>query len=96
MKFFTIDCYNSWYSEYEDSRRLKVAFQQYQHHLEAMQGVLPAEVLALAELRGTDDGLVVEVKHDREGRVLTLILRCGDLQMGYYDLRLHYEGRFQA
>lgn len=91
MKFLTLDCYNSWYGDYEDSSRLYAAYQQYHRHLEAMEGILPAEALELAKLQGTDDGLVVEVRHDREQNILTLTLRCGHLQMGYYDLILRYE-----
>lgn len=68
------------------------AFERYSHHLEQLQGILPARVLELATLPGVDDGLVVQVKHDRARALLTLVLRCGDLQMGYYDLRLIYEG----
>ena len=91
MKFFTGDVYNSWYSAYEDDSTLKAAFQHYYQYLEGLEGILPAHVLMLAQLPGVDDGLVVEVKHDRNQNVLVLTLRCGDLQMGYYDLVLQYE-----
>src|SRR5687768_9470955 len=43
-------------------------------------------------LPGVDDGLVVEVQHQRPQKTLRMVLRCGDLQMGYYDLILTYEG----
>ena len=70
------------------------AAERYAQHLESLRGVLPANVLALAKLHGIDDGLIVRVQYDREQRHLTLILRCGHLQMGYYDLVLAYEDAF--
>ncbi len=91
MKFFTVDSYNSWYDSFEDYSILKNASEEYWRFVESMQGILPTEVLALARLPGVDDGLIVRVKHDRDKRVLVLTLRCGDLQMGYYDLILTYE-----
>ncbi len=38
-----------------------------------------------------DDGLIVQVTFDRAGGRLTLIMRCGDLVMGYYDLVVTYK-----
>lgn len=68
-----------------------LVFADYTSHLEAMRGVLPDDVLELATLPGVDDGLIVFVEHDRERRIFTLIMRCGDLQVGYFDLELVYE-----
>ncbi len=45
----------------------------------------------VTHLVGVDDGLVAQVRHNRINHVLTLVLRCGHLQMGYYDLVLTYE-----
>ena len=55
-----------------------------------MQPPLDYHLLELARLEGTDDGLVVRVKHNRQKRVLKVILRCGDSRMGYYGLELTY------
>ena len=74
-----------------DGARLASEGERYARHLQSLRGVLPANVLALAKLHGIDDGLIVQVRHDREHRRLTLILRCGYIQMGYYDLVLTYE-----
>ena len=60
-------------------------------HLDSLRGVLPSSVIELAELRGMDDGLIVQVTSDRAEGSLTLILRCGDLVMGYFDLVVTYE-----
>jgi hypothetical protein len=91
MRYFTLDAYNHWY-EYYDDKALDEVFDRYTRHLEAMKGILPDEVLVLADLRGVDDGLVIRAQHDREERVLRLTMRCGDLRIGYYDLVLVYEG----
>src|SRR5207248_7275733 len=78
---------------WDDSPRTWATFHKaYSQHLEGLRGILPARVLELARLPGVDDGLIVQVSHDRAGCVLRLTLRCGDLQMGYYDLALTYEG----
>lgn len=91
MKFLTVDVYNSWYSEYEDDSVLKAAFHDYQKYLEGLEDILPSGILTLARLPGVDDGLVVQAKRDRNQKFIELTLRCGDLQMGYYDLVLQYE-----
>lgn len=63
----------------------------YLHHLNQLRGILPDHVLRLAYLEGIEDGLIVEVSHNRTKRMLRLVLRCGYIQMGYYDLVLIYE-----
>ena len=69
----------------------RLVAERYARHLESLRGILPANVLALAKLHGIDDGLIVRVRYNREQRHLTLILRCGHLQMGYYDLIITYQ-----
>jgi hypothetical protein len=90
MKFFTLDWYHTPIDE-ADAVHFRRAYDSYAAHLELMRGVLPDSVLALARLSGMDDGLVVSVRHERAVRRLRLTLRCGDLQVGYYDLILDYE-----
>jgi hypothetical protein len=88
MKYFALD----WYYAIDDNfDRQRLAYQQYTRHLEEMQSVLPADVLALARLPGVDDGLLVKVRHARARSVLSLTLRAGDAVMGYYDLILTYQ-----
>jgi len=89
MKYFTLQWY---YALDDDFDRQPSAYQQYRQHLEKMQGVFPADVLALAHLPGVDDALVVKVRHDRARRVLSLTLWAGDNVIGYYDLILTYQG----
>src|SRR6267142_3705339 len=87
MRFFTLEFYRS---EIDEAGARQV-FGRYSQHLEHMKGVLPEEVIALGRLGGVDDGLVVSVCRDVSHGKLRLIMRCGDLQMGYYDLALEYE-----
>lgn len=90
MKFLTKEIYDSWYSNHEDDRPLGAAYKAYQATVRNASAAWPERVRALAELRGVDDGLVVEVHHLRSLNRLILVLRCGHLQMGYYDLVLSY------
>ncbi len=90
MKFFTMG-----YDELE--RQIKEngipsPYERYTRHLESLKDVLSAEVLALAKIQGIDDGLIVRVTFDHANALLTLILRCGNFRMGYYDLILTYMG----
>lgn len=85
MKFVTLDVYNSWYGPidpFEDPSGLDAAYARYTQHLERLKGVLPDELIELAQLPGVDDGLLVEAHHVRSQETLLLVLRCGDLQMG--------------
>jgi hypothetical protein len=91
VKYFTLNSYHAWHRHLEGAP-LAAAIQRYAQHLEQMQGVLPAEVLSLAKLEGVDDGLAFAARHNQKQQLLTLYLRCGDVQIGYYDLVLKYEG----
>ena len=83
MKYFTLD----WCHAADDKFDLqRSAYQQYSRRLDEMQGLLPADGLALARLPGVDDGLVVKVRYNRARQVLSLTLRAGEAVMAYYDL----------
>ena len=86
MKYFTLD----WYDADHTDDEFRSLFGAFHEQVQAMRGTFPEDVVALQELPGVDDGLIVRVLRDRER--LTLILRCGDLRIGYYDLVIHYEG----
>lgn len=78
---------------WDDSPEVWAAFRQaHERHLEKIRGVLPEHVLELATLPGLEDGLIVEYCYDKKKRLLHLVLLCGDLQMGYYDLIITYQG----
>lgn len=67
------------------------ADEAYRRHLAGLRGVLPDRVLDLVDSVWTHDALVARVDHDRELRRLRLVLRCGDVQAGYYNLVLTYK-----
>lgn len=93
MKYFTLDWYHKCHNYADDAPTPdRTVWPRYRQHLEAMQGIVPADVLTLARLPGVDDALVVKVRHDRTRRVLAMTLRAGDSQIGYYDLVLRYKG----
>jgi hypothetical protein len=87
MKYFTPEACDT-FDEIEPFRKVNEA---YRRHLTGLRGILPEKVLELAEPSGMENALVVHVAHDRTRRSLRLVLRCGDLQMGYYNLVLTYE-----
>jgi len=86
MRFFTPEACDT-FDEIEPFRLVNEA---YRRHLDSLRGTLPANVLELSEPSGMEDGLVVRVDHDRDQHLLKLVLRCGHLQMGYYNLELTY------
>lgn len=89
MRFFTKDFIEEEKTS-DDHRRL---WEEYRKHLHDNRDVLTAPIQELALLPGVDDGLIVSFRHNRDVPSLELILRCGDLIMGYFDLCLEYIGR---
>lgn len=92
MKYFTRELYDGLYrTRTVTDQNLTQARHEYEQHLKSPVGQMPDDVLELARLPGTDDGLVVEVRLEVQAQHLSLTLRCGNLQLGYYDLFLPYE-----
>ena len=87
MRFFTPEACDT-FDEIEPFRKVN---EEYRRHLACLRGILPEKVQELAEASGMENGLIVHVSHDRTRRILRLVLRCGDLQLGYYNLVLNYE-----
>ena len=87
MKFVTKRVYNTW--SYEPWGR---AFAAYDEHLEGLKIVLPASVIELASPALLDDGLILFVNFDHQTKTMELKLRCGNLQIGYYDVIIKYLG----
>lgn len=69
-----------------------LAMREYHSHLAALAPSLPPAVLDLATERNLHDGLIVSGTLLLGLRTLRMVLRCGDLQVGYYDLELEYRG----
>lgn len=88
MKFFTAEACRT----FQDAEAFETASKAYRRHVDALSGRLKPEALALAHEWGIRDGLVVRVVHGRRTEVMKLVLRCGDLHHGYYNLELTYRG----
>ncbi len=63
----------------------------YQRHLAGLLPDLPPAVQTLATSINIHDGLLWEAITDPKQASLRLVLRCGDLQVGYFDLELEYQ-----
>lgn len=87
MKYFT----PAWHRGDLDDEASNRAFEDYQRHLTSLLPNLPPEVRRLATRINIHDGLLWEVAVNLEMDTLRLTLRCGDLQVGYFDLDLEYE-----
>jgi hypothetical protein len=85
MKYFT----SAWArGELEDESG--TAFAEYKKHLAFLLPQMPPDVRILATNTNLHDGMLLKKVLDTEQDTLLLILRCGDLQVGYFDLELHY------
>jgi hypothetical protein len=74
----------------EDESAWRAFLRACERHHESLRGRVPEHALALLKLKGIDDGLLVEADYNRAERTLKVVLRCGHLQMGYYDLVLQF------
>ena len=66
--------------------------EKYGEHLAPLLPQWPPDVQALASRISLHDGLIRELSWDTQEATLFLCLRCGDNQVGYFDLDLHYSG----
>ncbi len=87
MKYFT----PAWHRGDLDDEASDRVWGDYQRHLAGLLPGLPPEVQALATDISIHDGLLWKAEADPEHGSLRLALRCGDLQVGYFDLELEYE-----
>lgn len=85
MKFFT----RGWTHGDMTDEESEAVVPAYWRHVEAL--ALPPSVDALAKLN-THDAYVLAVEHDVSAGTLQLRLRCGDLQVGYFDALVRFAG----
>jgi hypothetical protein len=86
MKYFTLAWHNGELSDAEsDSIR-----QAYRRHIEKLAPQLPSAIAELATQVELHDALIRKVVFDLRRRTLRLELLCGDKQVGYFDLEMHY------
>lgn len=87
MNYFT----PAWHSgEIEDEDN--AVYKRYQKHLDGLLPQWPPDIQALAVGISLHDGLIRELSWDADEATVFLNLRCGNLQVGYFDLDLHYSG----
>jgi hypothetical protein len=87
MKFFT----RQWHAGDMPAREADKVPRAYAEHLESLLPRLPEALLALARNVNLHDGRIRQVRFDRPACVVTLAVRCGDLQSGYFDVDLIYK-----
>ncbi len=86
MKYFAREWATGELSDEESERIVS----DYWVHIDTLLPSLPPAVAALARDINLHDGLIHRVLVQPEQRRLELELRCGDLQVGYFDLDLIY------
>jgi hypothetical protein len=87
MMFFTREIISGEFADDEVDTICK----SYQQHIERILVSSPKEVAELAQTN-LHDGLIRRAVVDHGVHVLSLALRCGDLQVGYFDVDIQYSG----
>lgn len=97
MRFFGF-VFQEWHedAEREDNIErhlalLATAVADYERHLQALPS-FPEELRRITQAFYVDDALFVRALYEPAKARLKLILRCGNIPDGYFDLILHYEG----
>lgn len=88
MKYFTREWVNGDLSEGEWSS----VTQNYLAYLASVADQLPSQILELAFHTNLHDGLIQKAVLSIDNRQLELVVTCGDLQTGYFDVTLVYFG----
>jgi hypothetical protein len=86
MKFFTTE----WHSGKLPERESDGVPIRYTAHISSLLPRFPSTVRTLAEGVNLHDGLIRSVTVDRTHQALELQFRCGDREVGYFDLALVY------
>ncbi len=86
MKFFTREWHAGEMSDEESERIVS----DYWAYIDTLLPSLPPSVATLAREINLHDGLIHRVLIQPEQKQLELGLRCGDLQVGYFNLDLTY------
>ena len=88
MNYFTSELYEN---DCDEVGPLKAAYDAYLSRIRKLESVRPSDVWTIADPYFVHDALVCRVKLDRTKKSLELVLRCGNLQIDYFDLVLNYE-----
>jgi hypothetical protein len=81
----------NWYAGDDDADRT-ITVEAYWRHVDAIADRLPPTVRTFAREVNLHDGRFRAVTFTPSTGVLEMKLRCGDLQVGYFDLNLKYIG----
>ena len=90
MKYFT----PAWHCGQVDDEASEAVVKNYWRYLESLLSRLPLDVRTLASDISLHDGLIRQILFDQEQSTLFLSLCCGDNQVGYFNLDLHYSQVF--
>ncbi len=94
MKFFTSDIYKALEdldTEVQGLDRLKEADRKYKARLSQVRETFPPALSAVADAWAVDDALIAKLRQSDDPATLELVLRCGNLQIGYFDLDFTYD-----
>jgi hypothetical protein len=87
VQYFT----RNWYAGDDDADR-SITVDAYWRHVDAIADRLPPTVRTFAREVNLHDGRFRAVTFAPSTGILELKLRCGDLEVGYFDLDLTYTG----
>jgi hypothetical protein len=86
VKYFT----RSWCTE-DDSEQVEYVRRAYAQRLDEIDEYLNPDLRTLARRISLHDCLFKGFGYDSSNDLIEIRLRCGDLQVGYFDLDLRYE-----
>ena len=88
MKYFS----REWHSGDISEGEVGEVRDRYWAFIASISDSLPEPIRELATAVNLHDGLVQELVVDHQESTVAILLRCGDLQVGYFDVRLVYSG----
>lgn len=86
MRFFTPE----WHAGNVPDVQANKVPAAYAEHIEGLLANMPATLSVLVRSVNLHDGLIRDVAFNRSDRKLRIAMRCGDLQVGYFDIDLFY------
>ncbi len=87
MKFFT----REWLTGELNDKEYEKVVPAYNRHLAKIMPRLTPNLHNFVKMVNLHDGLIRLVMFDYKQLIFGLYLRCGDLQIGYYDLDIRYK-----
>ena len=88
MQFFT----RAWLAGELTDEEYASSLSGYHQHLANISAHLSSQVREFIKVVDLHDGLIRKIVIDHTEKTLGLDLRCGNLQVGYYDVDIQYRG----